>query len=275
VDCPVIQTTPRPTGTTPNASPSPVHILWTGGWDSTFRVLDLLFRQHRTVQPHYLIDPGRPSVGSEIKAMARMRRRMQERLPDPDALRPTLFTDEPGIRKNPDITGAWTTLAARNPLGEQYEWIARYAAMQGLESLELSVHIDDRAYLFLDGHIEEIRDGNSKNYRLKPDDDADRDLGLVFGRLHFPLLHISKLDMQAAADQAGFRDIMEMTWFCHNPKRGKPCGMCFPCQFALDEGMARRLPLPARMKCQFVSSKPGIVVRSSARKLLRRGQTAR
>lgn len=36
------------------------HLLWTGGWDSTFRVLQLLLCSRDAVQPHYIIDPERP-----------------------------------------------------------------------------------------------------------------------------------------------------------------------------------------------------------------------
>src|SRR5690606_13578695 len=47
----------------PSATP-PVNLLWTGGWDSTFRLLSLVVQQHRCVQPYYVLDDVklRPSV---------------------------------------------------------------------------------------------------------------------------------------------------------------------------------------------------------------------
>jgi hypothetical protein len=247
---------------------SPVHVLWTSGWDSTFRVLDALFNQKRSVQPHYLVDPGRPSAKTELSTIDTLRAAIEPRLPDAASLLPTQVTRRPDIAEHPQITEAWQRLAKQAPLGEQYEWIARYAEMQNLKSLELSVHVDDRAYLFLDKKIHQIDDAGTVNYALAHE--ADADTALVFGRLRFPLLHISKVEMQHRSDTSGFRDIMELTWFCHNPKGGKPCGMCYPCKFALDEGMARRLPPLRRLKARLVWSGPGQKLRTAARKTLRR-----
>lgn len=50
-----------------------VNLLWTGGWDSTFRLLELLEHTGQTIQPHYIVDPGRPSFKLEMKQMAEIR----------------------------------------------------------------------------------------------------------------------------------------------------------------------------------------------------------
>ena len=59
-------------------------MLWTGGWDSAFRLLDLVVRQRRRVQPYYILDDIklRPSVPAERQAMERIRARLAERYPD-------------------------------------------------------------------------------------------------------------------------------------------------------------------------------------------------
>lgn len=46
-----------------------VNILWTGGWDSTFRVVELSRMEGITIQPVYVIDPNRKSVPYELRAM--------------------------------------------------------------------------------------------------------------------------------------------------------------------------------------------------------------
>ena len=46
------------------------NLFWTGGWDSTFRLLQLVVEQGRLVQPYYIIDPNRLSLRHEIKAMS-------------------------------------------------------------------------------------------------------------------------------------------------------------------------------------------------------------
>ena len=43
-------------------------ILWTGGWDSTFRVIELS-RKNVVIQPIYVLDSGRKSTDYELKAI--------------------------------------------------------------------------------------------------------------------------------------------------------------------------------------------------------------
>jgi len=64
---------------------APVALLWTGGWDSTFRLLTLLLVERRVVQSYYIVDRPRhrPGVPAEQQAMARIRDLIARR--DPDA----------------------------------------------------------------------------------------------------------------------------------------------------------------------------------------------
>ncbi len=52
-----------------------VPLLWTGGWDSTFRLLHLVIVEGHAVQPYYMIDRlhYRPGVPEEQDAMRRIR----------------------------------------------------------------------------------------------------------------------------------------------------------------------------------------------------------
>ena len=52
-----------------NGHLEPIKILWTGGWDSTFQLLRLLFLDKQPVEPYYLIDEERPSTGIELLAL--------------------------------------------------------------------------------------------------------------------------------------------------------------------------------------------------------------
>jgi hypothetical protein len=60
---------------------------------------------------------------------------------------------------------------------------------------------------------------------------------------------MTKRDMQRAARERGFAELMELTWFCHVPTPdGRPCGRCNPCRYTMDEGLARRVPLGTRLR---------------------------
>ena len=49
-----------------------VMLLWTGGWDSTFRLLWLSWIEGRTVQPLYIAEEGRASTAAELSAMKKI-----------------------------------------------------------------------------------------------------------------------------------------------------------------------------------------------------------
>lgn len=200
--------------------PLPVHhVLWTGGWDSTYRVLDLVLVQQRTVQPYYVLDPGRRSTRTEMAVIQKIRSAVSAR--ESGAGRRLLsprFIKRLEIRPNATVTAAFRTMKGERRLGSQYEWLARLAEQEDLTSLELAVHRDDRFAKFVD----------------RPGFEA-------YGRFSLPLLSISKREMKEAAEKGGFIDILEMSWFCHQPVRGKTCGVCVPCTQAIEEGMGYRV----------------------------------
>lgn len=44
-----------------------VTLLWSGGWDGTFRFLELMQHEDIEIQPIYVIDPGRESTPYDMK----------------------------------------------------------------------------------------------------------------------------------------------------------------------------------------------------------------
>lgn len=40
--------------------------------------------------------------------------------------------------------------------------------------------------------------------------------------------------MKKDANRNGLGDILEKTWFCVGPYKGKPCGFCRPCTYVID-----------------------------------------
>jgi hypothetical protein len=238
----------------PDAQTSPASLLWTAGWDSTFRLLEALLVRRRVVQPYYLIDPERPSTPEELHAMQRVRSAVSERFPDAArSLHETRIWNGLDVRPDPAITARYLRLKARSHLGGQYDWLARFADQQGLSNLELAIHRDDRAAAFLEPHVV-LCDGDGGGdgfrdpyYKLR-DDPPDADLRL-FERFRFPVFRKTKRDMQREAAAAGFADVLELTWFCHLPtSQGLPCGTCNPCRYTIEEGLGRRIPLKGRLR---------------------------
>lgn len=223
-----------------------IHLLWTGGWDSTYRLLHLLVVARKPVQPYYLIDPTRRSTDKELDTRRRIRSAVLQRFPHASALLlPSIMHDVSELPHNPASVKLLEGLRTRGWLGEQYVWLADFAALRGLTRLELSINLEDRPRQRL-AHDAEPLESDPTIYRLV-DQPEDPNLEL-FRRFRFPIFNISKREMARRAAEAGFGDLMEMTWFCHTPRGGKPCGTCAPCRDIVGEGLGRRLPWMARVR---------------------------
>jgi len=237
-----------------------VKLLWTGGWDSTYRLLDLLLVRGKPVRPYYIIDSDRRSTGLEIRAMRRIKRMLIETHPETKRLLlPTRFEELHDIKPNKNITESFQELRRAYPLGSQYDWLARFADERGIHDLELCIHVDDKAHKVLEPAVRRIgsTDDNCFVIREGVQDSAEYS---VFRFFRFPCFELSKLDMERLSTQAGFRDLMELTWFCHRPRaNGTACGCCAPCRFTIEEGLGRRVPLLSRIRYRI---SPGRVARS-------------
>jgi len=242
----------------------PANILWTGGWDSTFRVLYVALVERRPVQPHYLIDPERQSTPFERNAIDRIRTAAIAR---GGSIAPPLFRPIDTIPITVEEADKYETLVRKYGIGAQYRWITAYAARTATK-LELCIHRDDRAHA---GVVAATAPGRQNKSRPITAEEAPETL---FLRLSFPLLASTKTEMLQQAHHHHFHDLMEQTWFCHHPTRaGIPCGFCNPCRWTIKEGLGHRLPPAARLRERLertiIRQLPGYRLRRRARAMLR------
>ena len=231
-----------------------VRLLWTGGWDSTFQLLRLLLVHRKHVTPYYLKRERRPSTTIEIATMARIRGALLERFPEThELLHPTRFFDVARLAPDAAIHDAYEHTLQRTHLGRQYEWLAWFCTEQRIDEIELCIHRDDKAHGVLEPFV--IQEEEGDGYRTHRFDARRRgrradaaELHRLFRHFSFPLFEMSKLEMACEADERGWRSIMDMTWFCHEPIRGKPCGICNPCLYTIEEGLGHRLPRLSRVR---------------------------
>jgi hypothetical protein len=230
-----------------NQDSAGIRLLWTAGWDSTFRLLDALLVRGKTVQPYYLVDAGRPSTASELRAIEQIGAAVARRNPGAAArLGRPVVANVADLQSDEQTAARFERLRARSHLGGQYDWLARFAIQHGLDDLELAIHRDDKAAAFLQDYVVREEGGGDPYYRLRNDPTDDL---RIFERFRFPLFEATKRDMERAARQRGFIDLMELTWFCHIPTPdGRPCGRCNPCRYTIEEGLARRIPLRTRFR---------------------------
>jgi hypothetical protein len=226
------------------------NILWTGGWDSTFQLVRSLLSDPCDIQPFYLIDENRSSTAMELLTMKRIKQKIRADIPARAAsLLPVRFVAVSDLLDDERIAGAFARIRKRARIGIQYEWLGRFCRQFCVSDLQLCIHRDDRAHVPLQTVVEDL---GGRNYRVAPRY-AGTDEHDLFQYYSFPVFDLTKRDMQAIAQDQGFDSTLSLTWFCHAPKDGKPCGTCRPCRFTIEEGLGWRVPYFRRLKGTMVS----------------------
>ncbi|MCA0932388.1 hypothetical protein LCM02_07985 [Lutimonas saemankumensis] len=215
-----------------------INILWTGGWDSTYRVLSLIDKKV-TIQPYYLKD-NRKSEGLELKAIETITEQIRNHPRTKCNLLKLVTIYVSDIAKDKEITNSYVNILKSDFYGSQYEWLARFA--KTVENLELTIHQEDKAFSIIKkyGEIKKTHDELYFRFYVLDKEKSSEDLIKVFGNYRFPILDSSKLKMKLWAESMGLLDIMNMTWFCHHPKNNAPCGVCNPCIYTIEEGLIYR-----------------------------------
>lgn len=258
-----------------------IDLLWTGGWDSTFRLLQLA-RVGAEIQPHYIRNQDRSSLKKELQAMKEIRRKVIEKFPEACVREIEMF-DHSEIIICEEFTQAHHRLSLRESLGTQYVYIASYCKQKNIKNIELSIEqgIPSRPAVLPCLENTET-DQNERRVIAK---NSDKDLLCLFGQFSFPVLSLTKLDMLDDAKKNGLLEILNMTWFCHQPVFGKPCGTCVPCSATIKDGLQYRfsaLPLAKYRFTKIVAPYPKLhqflrdaksSVMSSVRKILSRYPT--
>ena len=232
---------------------TPVKLFWTGGWDSTYRLLELVIFRKTRVQPVYIIDPDRNSVRYEMRAMQKIKMWLQENYPAKrELLLPTMFFELCDIKPDAEISNLYRRIVEKYPelyLGIQNEWMVRLMNQYGLSGVEMGLQRSISSFFttFMN-LLEEQKVGGRSVVRVK-EELKGKDEYEFFKNFHFALTEITKPEMFQKVVNEGFIDIMEQTWFCHNPTpSGKPCGVCVPCYAVMKEGMSHRLPASAKVR---------------------------
>lgn len=222
------------------------NLLWTGGFDSTFRLLAIANDGRPPPRLTYVIDQDRKSLGLEIHTMTKVKTVLREKWGyDPGEIR---FIDKRDIPIDAAVREKYETLSARYRVGVQYLWLASLAEQLD-EPLEVClVATRTRSNSFKHDLLHRLVQHNDV-WVFDPQF-AEEDFSL-FRSFHFPLIMVSKLEMLRTATQAGFRKELLLSHFCHLPQpSGRPCGCCQPCRDAMDEGLAARLPFLIRQKAR-------------------------
>lgn len=203
-------------------------LLWTGGWDSTFRLLQLLLIEKRSVQPIYVIDSTRSSTLRELESMDLISKMVAQRLSPGVILYPKNIFLRSDFPDNHELKERFNFLKKQTRVGSQYYWLALIAENQKWESVELSLERFQSASV-----LQKLIFSDIGGEHPTPNDSWEAEL---FKYWSFPLITTTKSQMKQIAKDHDFYDILLKRWFCFNPIKGKCCGTCKPCELAIEEG---------------------------------------
>lgn len=237
----------------------PVRLLWTGGWDSSFRLMQLLLVQCRVVRPVYVLNPERRSTMQELESMHRMLGELRSRLGNRGALGALEVHLRSDYSPTAELQALYQGILARGIwIGSQYVYLAAVAEALGWTGVEICMQAHD--------------DGPTPLHRLVFTDTAgtlsDTPEAQLFRYFSFPVLNTTKPEMAAIAREHGFMDLLSQRWFCHDPLHGKACGRCRPCQLANRDGVDFANPVVA------IGREVARYPRGLVRKAVRRGLRA-
>jgi len=231
-----------------------INLFWTGGWDSTFRLIHLVLIYKKVVQPYYIIDSGRNSVLQEIRAMVKIKNALFEKdIKIKSRILPTIFKEIKEINENKTIAQSYTDLHVEESIAIQYEWLARYCHEEGISNMELCnetaiYDADNQTRRLLDKDLDRIATNYGTHYKLNARA-REKNIYKIYGNFHFPVFDYTKLDMYKISKKHGFDDVLKHTWFCLMPtSQLKPCGKCKPCRVVYREGLKWRLPITSKIR---------------------------
>lgn len=234
-----------------------VNVLWTGGLDSTFLIIQLSQYENIIIQPIYIADRPRKSTPIELQRIDEILHIINKKKTNSNSTYPFLaeikdpiIIEENQIKENNEITSSSKSLLKKYKLGSQYELIARLAIQIGLQ-LEVGILTDFKnskvgKALKCECEIIKFDDGYGRNFKIDRER-SSKDGNNIFSNMHFPLIGYSKLEEARLLKEYDCEDILMKTWFCHDPIHGMPCGHCNPCRDALTEGFKWRVPIKGRI----------------------------
>lgn len=212
-----------------------IEILWTGGWDSTFRIVELSM-QKCVVEPYYIVDENRKSTDYELRAMENVLEALRKKKKTKAKFNDIVMVNKNDIPENKDITDAYKLIADKTNLGSQHDWLARFALEH--PNIEIGTEAGEIATSHILQAIDEYGKLVFKNGIGYLDKKMSSKEGLlVLGNFSFPIIDKTEIDMVNLIKKWGYEDVMKYIWFCHFPINDECCGLCHPCEVKIESHM--------------------------------------
>ena len=195
-------------------------LLWSGGHNSTYRLLELL-RLGFTVQPIYLLlQETKKSTLLEMETHDKILKYINIYHSDlANKILPVKYINYKDINLNKEVN----QYCKQHPtLPLKYQSILNYTLQHGKE-IELSVDVDAPFNTLIEKDIILY----SRDCKISPD---KKELSFLFN-LRFPVIHTNKSNLWYYSYNYGFQDVLSLTTYCLSPLLhiNLPCGKCSGC----------------------------------------------
>mgnify|MGYP003194917856 CR=1 FL=1 len=223
------------------------YILWTGGWDSTYRMVELSRMKEVEVYPIYIKDHTRPSMHIEIDTLEKLWKRLTADSRTVARIKPIHYIEDALLPEDKNISEAWKKIHEKISIGSQYEYIARLASLY--PGIELGIEKPNGEFSGCYATINRLGKLIKKDNTFMIDQEkSSEECNLLFGNVTFPIIDITEVEMIDNIKEWGYTEFMKGIHFCYTPRHGLPCGTCRPCQQKMECGMGMLLPKRAHIR---------------------------
>jgi hypothetical protein len=220
-----------------NSSRKTINVFWTGGFDSTFRICQLLtFYPSFLIQPIYLKFPIDDSINKrvlrrnqsfELRSIQKITKQINKQFSKTASNLLPIIVFHKEIPIDKEISFIFHQLyyqeKMRRPIN-QYSYMMQIAKLLNTKidvSVEYSPH-ESRLFQLLEPYL--------PFYQKLSFHKIDKYIMYFFHYFNFPTIHISKENMYQIAKNNNFSNILDMTWSCWYPINGKACQHCIMCK---------------------------------------------
>lgn len=215
-----------------------IYIFWTGGYDSTFRLCQLLIKYKKKVQPIYISDPNldnfenkktkRKNHKNEIEAMIKIRNLLYYKfnfIQKLNLLMPLIIIKK--VNYDNDIRKNMIILKDKKYVRRSQ---CQYGGMaQICKNLEKKIELCAEVGGFFEKKLKNKIYCDKKNCYIKHFSNSDRCLS-IFNLFLLPLINYTKEEMYKESVIYKFNTILNTTWSCWYPRNNKPCKRCDMCR---------------------------------------------
>ena len=210
------------------------YLFFTGGYDSTYRLCELVIVNKVKVQPIYISDKyidnevnkktRRKNHVYEKKSQDTIIEKIKEKFPHTkDLIEPTIVVKS--IEYDDEIKDAMTKMRNNKYVRRskcQYGAMAQYCKNTN-KKIELCAEIGGHFEKKLGKYV--IKEADNYIFDIEKNNDLE-----IFKYFYLPLIKMTKHDMLQEAKTQDFDSILDNTWSCWYPKNGKHCGKCIMCR---------------------------------------------